>query len=237
MKNIIKKSITTIVILAMTLTLAIPMQTQAATKVKLNMTNAGLTITDKTANTAVQLKVKGTSQKVTWASSNKEVAAVNKNGKVVAKKKGTAVVSAKVNSKTYQCNVTVTDKHKHDYFRSSWHLPVCDLEGYIYYCCRICYDKYKVVPPPVEHNYVEVSQSVESTTGKSVTGYRCTKCDRTYRQYTGPRIDYKKYHLHCHCGMDFSNSEDHIMHSFYALVINGEVNGHSTYNWLCCPSR
>lgn len=53
------------------------------------------------------LKVKGTSSKVTWKSSNNNVATV-KNGIITAKSKGTAVITVKVNGSTLKCNVTVT---------------------------------------------------------------------------------------------------------------------------------
>ena len=80
MKNIIKKSITTIFILAMTLTLVMPMTAQAATS-KLNKTKITVSVKE-----SYQLKVKGTSKKVTWKSSNEQVATVSKNGKVTGKK-------------------------------------------------------------------------------------------------------------------------------------------------------
>lgn len=53
------------------------------------------------------LKVKDTSRKITWTSSNKKVATVNSKGKVSAKKKGTATITAKVGSKKIKCKVTV----------------------------------------------------------------------------------------------------------------------------------
>ena len=113
MKNIIKKSITTIILFAMALTLAMPVtaQAKAKTKIKINKTKVTLTITKKKTKPTVQLKVKGTSKKVKWTTSNKNVS-VSKKGKVTAKKKGTAVVKAKVNGKTLRCRVTVKDSRK-----------------------------------------------------------------------------------------------------------------------------
>ena len=55
------------------------------------------------------LKVTGTSETVTWKSSNKKVAAVQ-NGKVTAKKKGTAKIIATVGGKKLTCKVTVKAK-------------------------------------------------------------------------------------------------------------------------------
>ena len=115
MKNIIRKSIATIVIIAMALTLAMPVTAEAATKKapKLNKSKVTLTITKKKTKPTVQLKVKNTAgKKVKWTSSNKKVVTVSKKGKVVAKKKGSAIVKVKVGNRTLKCKVTVKDKRK-----------------------------------------------------------------------------------------------------------------------------
>ena len=116
MKNIIKKSITSIIIMALALTLAMPMSAEAAKKKtpKISKTKVTMTITKKKTKPAVQLKVKNVSAKnVKWTTSNKKVATVSKNGKVVAKKKGSAVITVKVKgSKTLRCKVTVKDNRK-----------------------------------------------------------------------------------------------------------------------------
>lgn len=116
MKNIIKKSIVFITAVAIMLTLAMPMNAEAASKKapKLNKTKTTLTITKKKTKPAVQLKVKNAAgRKVKWTSSNKKVATVSKKGKVVAKKKGVAVITVKVKgSKTLRCKVTVKDNRK-----------------------------------------------------------------------------------------------------------------------------
>lgn len=116
MKNIIRKSIATIVVIAMALTLAMPVTAEAATKKapKLNKSKVTLTITKKKTKPAVQLKVKNTAgKKVKWTTSNKKVVTVSKKGKVVAKKKGSAVITVKVKgSKTLRCKVTVKDTRK-----------------------------------------------------------------------------------------------------------------------------
>jgi hypothetical protein len=75
---------------------------QAATKVKLNKTKATLIV----GNT-VNLKVSGTSKKVTWKSSDSKVAKVSSKGVVTAKKKGSAKITATVDGKKYTCKVTV----------------------------------------------------------------------------------------------------------------------------------
>lgn len=115
MKNIIRKSIATIVVIALTLTLAMPVTAEAAAKKapKLNKSKVTLTITKKKTKPTVQLKVKNTAgKKVKWTSSNKKVVTVSKKGKVVAKKKGSAVVKVKVGNRVLRCKVTVKDTRK-----------------------------------------------------------------------------------------------------------------------------
>lgn len=74
----------------------------SGTKVKLNKTKA--TIYN---GATLQLKLKGTNEKVKWSSSSKKIATVDKNGKVTAKKKGKATITAKVGNKKYTCKLTV----------------------------------------------------------------------------------------------------------------------------------
>lgn len=53
-----------------------------------------------------KLKIKGSTSKVTWKSSNEKIAVV-KDGLVTGKAKGTCTISAKVDGKTIKCKVTV----------------------------------------------------------------------------------------------------------------------------------
>lgn len=57
------------------------------------------------------LKVKGTSRKVVWTSSNRNVVTV-KNGKITGKKQGNTTVIAKVNGSVLKCNIRVTATKK-----------------------------------------------------------------------------------------------------------------------------
>lgn len=57
------------------------------------------------------LKVKGTSRKVVWTSSNRNVVTV-KNGKITGKKPGNTTVIAKVNGSVLKCNIRVTATKK-----------------------------------------------------------------------------------------------------------------------------
>lgn len=55
----------------------------------------------------VELKVNGTTQKISWKTSNKKIATVNSSGVVTLKKKGTATITATVAKKQYKCKITV----------------------------------------------------------------------------------------------------------------------------------
>ena len=74
-------------------------------KVKLNKTSLVLP-----EGGSYQLKISGTSKRVSWKSSDKKVATVSSKGKVQAKKEGTAKITAKVDGKKYTCKVTVYTK-------------------------------------------------------------------------------------------------------------------------------
>lgn len=120
-----KKFIIIITILLMVLT-AVPIPAQAASKPRLNKTKVTLNVYGKKS---YQLKVKGTSKKVIWKSSNKKVAIVSKKGKVTGKKKGTAVITAKVSGRTYKCKVTVKDTHKHVWKKHLKTIPIQTWHG------------------------------------------------------------------------------------------------------------
>ena len=61
-----------------------------------------------TAKERFSLKVKGTSKKATWTSSNKRIATVTKKGgNVVTKKAGRVTITAKIGNKKVKCRVTV----------------------------------------------------------------------------------------------------------------------------------
>ena len=60
----------------------------------------------------VQLKIKGTSEKPVWSSSNPKVAKVTKNGLVSCKKKGNAVITASFGEAKVGCAVSVVSAKK-----------------------------------------------------------------------------------------------------------------------------
>ena len=60
----------------------------------------------------MKLKVKGTSKKAKWKSSNKKIATVNKNGTVTGKKDGKCTITVTVSGKKLKCKVTVKGQAK-----------------------------------------------------------------------------------------------------------------------------
>lgn len=100
-----RKLLSVMLIVAIMVTLMQANLSSAKAKVKINKSKITLTVGKK-----AKLKVTGTKQKVTWSSSNENVAVVSSKGKVVALKKGTAKITAKVQKKKYYCKVTVVQK-------------------------------------------------------------------------------------------------------------------------------
>lgn len=107
-----KKGKTFKALISLVLILALVMATTAtafAASVKINKTKATVYV-----GSSVTLKISNTSSKVTWSSSNKEIATVKSTGsktaKVTAVKPGKATITAKVNGQKYKCVVTVKYK-------------------------------------------------------------------------------------------------------------------------------
>ena len=74
----------------------------AAESIKLNKTKITIEV-----GKAYTLKLSGTKEKATWASSNKKIAKINQSGKVTGVKKGSATITATVDGKKYTCKVTI----------------------------------------------------------------------------------------------------------------------------------
>ena len=92
------------------LAVLLPNSAQAAkASIKLNKTKAIIYV-----GKSLQLKatVTGKSTRVTWRSSNKNIAIVTSKGKVTAKKVGKVRITAKANGKSKSCLVTVKKKSK-----------------------------------------------------------------------------------------------------------------------------
>lgn len=100
-----KKSMSAIMILVLSIVLLLPAHTSAAT-IKINKNQATLEI-----DATLQLKITGTSSKVSWSSSKSTIASVS-SGKVIAKKTGQSTITAKVGSQKYSCVITVVNTNK-----------------------------------------------------------------------------------------------------------------------------
>ncbi len=102
--------------LAVILSLAMPLNTEAARKTDLRISKnkVTLTITKKKLKPSYQLKLVNIyDMPVKWTTSNKKVVTVSKNGKITGKKQGTAVVSVKIGKAILDsCKVTVKDKYR-----------------------------------------------------------------------------------------------------------------------------
>ena len=81
------------------------------TKITLNKSSLNLYV-NKSETLLVQFTPASTSDKLTWTTSNKEVAEVDSNGKVTGKSEGTATITVKTsNGLTASCKVTVTKQN------------------------------------------------------------------------------------------------------------------------------
>ena len=100
MKNLMKRVMCLALILMMSFIMVVP--ANAASKPRLSKYSVTVT-----AGYTTTLKVKGTSKKVKWSSSNKNVAVVSKKGKIKAKKAGITTITAKIGSTKLNCKVTV----------------------------------------------------------------------------------------------------------------------------------
>lgn len=77
------------------------------TVVKLNYTSKSIYYKSN-----VTLKVSGTNSKITWSTSDKNIATVNSKGVVTGKSIGTATISAKFGKTTLKCKITVKDRNQ-----------------------------------------------------------------------------------------------------------------------------
>ncbi len=103
MKSKKKVLLSLVLVLSLIFSLALPYTTEAAT-IKLNAASKTLNV-----GGSCTLKLSGTTKTPKWSSDNKKVATVTTKGKVTAKAEGKATISAKLNSKTYKCKITVKD--------------------------------------------------------------------------------------------------------------------------------
>lgn len=85
-----------------------------------------------------KLKVTGTSQKITWNSSNKNVATVNQKGVVKAIEEGNATITAQIGKKSFKCRVTVKEEETYGsvsgnitYYYNAYRGNVPDIGAYV----------------------------------------------------------------------------------------------------------
>ena len=103
MKKIIIKLLTIVCVLTGLLIFAHEKPVSAAS-VKLNKKSATIELDGR-----IKLKVKNTTAKIKWKSSNPAIARVSKKGNVYALSVGECTITAKVGKTTLTCNITVTD--------------------------------------------------------------------------------------------------------------------------------
>lgn len=103
-----KRKFSLLLILAMVLTLFIPITSTEAATLKINKAKATLEV-----DATLQLKLGDTStSKATWTSSKKSIATVSKTGVVTAKSEGKSTITATVNKTKFTCIVTVVNSNK-----------------------------------------------------------------------------------------------------------------------------
>ena len=109
MKDLKKKTCKNVIMTILFILLAVAFEIQPAqAAVKLNASALQMFVGD-----TYQLKLTGTSKKVTWKSSKSSVAKVSSKGLVTAKGKGSATITATINKKSsYKCKVTVNKQFK-----------------------------------------------------------------------------------------------------------------------------
>jgi len=104
-----------------------PLPVNSVQAAAIKISNKILTL--ETGKTKI-LKMKGTSKKVKWTSSNKQVASVSAKGKITAKTVGTATITAAVSNKKYSCKVTVVKPENASLKNAPFNAIEANLEGY-----------------------------------------------------------------------------------------------------------
>ena len=110
-RNVWKRLSAGLLVIAMAVTLAFggwSGEAKAAVKPKLSKTSAAMYPGQST-----KLKVKNTSAKIKWSSSNKKIAKVSSKGTVKAVKLGKCTITAKVKVKKLKCKVAVVTKENY----------------------------------------------------------------------------------------------------------------------------
>ncbi|WP_026499477.1 Ig-like domain-containing protein [Butyrivibrio sp. WCD2001] len=119
-----------------------------------------------------KLKVKGTSGKVEWSTSNKKIAKVSKNGVITAKKAGKVTIKAKVNKKTLKCKVTVLCKH-HQFEEKIIKKATYKRAGEKCKVCKICgfETEHEEIPRLKRQSEIEAEKNREEYNNYNPSGY------------------------------------------------------------------
>lgn len=125
MKKFIK-SLAVVLSFVMILTIISPSNVQAAKKITLSKTKVTLYVGKSTS-----LKLKNATKKITWSSSDEDVAMVTSKGKVRAIDKGTCKITAKCNGKKYICRVTVKEKEAYGTIEGNITFHYNQYRGYV----------------------------------------------------------------------------------------------------------
>ena len=119
-----------------------------------------------------QLKVKGTTAKVKWKSSDPKIVSVSKKGKLKAKSYGIAKISAKVKGKTLKCKVKVERKgEKYARILRSYILKHGKKSGSTYYIKKEVYsgDESEGTTRTTQISATKKSQKLEFSFSRSTT--------------------------------------------------------------------
>lgn len=93
------------ILIVLILLLGLTTTAEAAGKTKISKKSASIY-----AGKAVKLSLRNAGGKVTWTSSDKNIAVVSSKGNVVGRKAGTAIITATAKGKSYSCRITVKTK-------------------------------------------------------------------------------------------------------------------------------
>lgn len=124
------------------------------------------------------LKVTGTSEKISWKSTNTKVVTVSEKGKIKAVGKGTAKVYTTVRGKKLTCTVTV---HVHSYEAKVTKAATCTTDGVKKYTCA-CGDSYTKKIKAKGHNYKEQMIKEASCEVEGQKRFTCTRCNHSYTE-------------------------------------------------------
>lgn len=105
MKTKIKRTALILMILALLMPICSAVSVNTEAKVRINKKRLPMIMSEH-----YKLKLKGFKKKITWKSSNPEIAKVGKKGVVTAVSKGRAVITAKADRKKYSCIIVVKEK-------------------------------------------------------------------------------------------------------------------------------